>query len=114
MDVTNDVAEIERRIESEDSSSAIVVRATIYGLSITLDPMNHPVEKIDVYEEEAEAFADAVDDLSEIVGGECGLCETDADVLIEFEDDSWGLFCEDHKAEPLVNITGDAEVMEIG
>lgn len=56
---------IVHRVERDDmSSSTIVVRATgpidEHGLEITLDPMTHPVEKIDVYPNEVYDFFKAV------------------------------------------------------
>lgn len=87
--------ELERVIENESSSSDIVIRATVHGLEITLDPMETPIRKLDVYREETDEFAEAVTELSRLVGGECEKCEdADADYYIEFFDESWVINCE--------------------
>lgn len=56
-----------RVIETDGSSSNIVVRADEWGMEVTLDPMVQPVRRIDVYQEEADAFAEAVQDAQEVV-----------------------------------------------
>lgn len=51
-----------REIENEGSSTNVVVEADAGGLSMSLEPMDAPVWKIDVYEEELEDFREAIDD----------------------------------------------------
>ena len=60
---------IEREIESPNSSSNIVVRGNEHGIEITLDPMNNPIRRLDVYPEDAEGFVDAVIEAAEEVSG---------------------------------------------
>lgn len=58
---------VEERVESPDSSSDIVVRGTVHGIEITLDPMENPIRRLDVYPEDAEAFVEAVQKAGEVV-----------------------------------------------
>lgn len=65
----------EFRVKAPHSSSDIVVRGASYGMEVTLDPMVNPVRKIDVYQEEAPRFVEAV---------------LQASLLVEVEDDEVG------------------------
>lgn len=56
-----------RVIENPSSASNVVVRADAWGVEITLDPMKHPVRKIDVYQEDAAEFKAAIDDAVNVV-----------------------------------------------
>lgn len=58
---------VERVIETPSSSSNIVVRGDEHGIEITLDPMNLPIRRLDVYAEEVEEFVAAIERASEEV-----------------------------------------------
>lgn len=66
----NDDEEVEFRVESPNSSSDIIVRGTPHAIEITLDPMEHPIERLDVYPEDAEEFVEAVQKAGEVVDPE--------------------------------------------
>lgn len=68
--LVSDGGYFERVIENDTSSSDIVVRASEHAIEITLDPMTNPIERLDIYSEEAEEFAEAVDEALEFVKGE--------------------------------------------
>lgn len=63
----NEDEEVEIRVESPNSSSDILVRGTPHAIEITLDPMEHPIERLDVYPEDAEEFVEAVQKAGEVV-----------------------------------------------
>lgn len=50
----------QQAIETESSSSNIVVRSNEYGMEVTLDPMEHPIRRLDVYPSEVEEFLGAI------------------------------------------------------
>lgn len=58
---------VERVVESENSSSDIVVRGTPHAIEITLDPLRSPFRRLDVYPEDVEEFVDAVQEAAAVV-----------------------------------------------
>jgi len=68
--MTRDDVEVEKRVESPASSSDIIVRGTPHAVEITLDPMRTPIERLDVYPEDVQAFVEAVQDAAAVVEDE--------------------------------------------
>lgn len=54
-------------IENPRSSSNIVVTGGPWGIEVTLDPMERPVERIDVYAREVDEFVKAIQRAAEEV-----------------------------------------------
>lgn len=63
---------VRRVIESPMSSSNIVVKGTPHAVELTLEPMEDPIRRLDVYPEDVDEFVEAVEDAAAVVEGADG------------------------------------------